>query len=366
MSVVSAAAPLAGVRRPALDPGRPFVNPAFDYLVVGGGLSILVLGVLQSGALPSLARLLAKNLWFIVFVANSAHFAASTVRLYTKPGAWRDFRFLTLGLPFLAFAALAAAMTAPALVGRHLVSLYLTWSPYHYAAQVYGIAVLYCHRSSPGWDATGRRLLRLSCLLPFLYTFFALPGAGFSWLMPPAVVAQPAVAAARESLVGALRIASFAAPVALFFRQQTGGRAALPLISLLAVLSNAVWLVPFGYQLPLVLITVTVFHGLQYLAIVIIVHVKERARAGAVPAWRPAAGFYACCLVLAYLLFDLWPRAYVLAGFGYAQSYLLIVSVINVHHFIVDAYIWRLRRDPGYAAVAAAEPAPPAAAVLAS
>jgi len=362
MSVASAAASLAGVRRPALDPGRPFVSPAFDYLVIGGGLSIVVLGALQSGAFPSLAQLLAKNLWFIVFVANSAHFAASTVRLYTKPGALRDFRFLALGLPFLAFAALAAAITAPSLLGRHLVSLYLTWSPYHYAAQAYGIAVLYCHRSSAEWDATGRRLLRLSCLLPFLYTFFSLPGAGFSWLMPEAVRTQPAVATAVAALAGLLRIASFAAPVALFFRQQTGGRAALPLISLLAVVSNAIWLVPFGYQIPLVMITVTVFHGLQYLAIVMIVHVKERTRAGNVRAWRPAAAFYGACLVLAYLLFHLWPKAYVLAGFSYAQSYLLIVSVINVHHFIVDAYIWRLRRDPGYAAVAAAEPARPAAA----
>jgi hypothetical protein len=93
-----------------------------------------------------------------------------------------------------------------------------------------------------------------------------------------------------------------------------------------------------------------------------IVHVKERTRAGNVPAWRPAAGFYVACLVLAYVLFHLWPKAYVLAGFSYAQSYLLIVSVINVHHFIVDAYIWRLRRDPSYAAVAAAGPAPAAVA----
>jgi len=106
------------------------------------------------------------------------------------------------------------------------------------------------------------------------------------------------------------------------------------------------------------MITVTVFHGLQYLALVMIVHVKERvARPGnETPAWRHGAAFYAGCVVLAYLLFHLWPRAYVLAGFSYAQSYILIVAVINVHHFIVDAYIWRLRRDRGYAAVAGSPP----------
>jgi len=367
MTAASAPAPVAALRRPAVDLGRPFLHPAFDYLVIGGGLSIAVLAALQSGAWPSLARLLERNLWLIVFIANSAHFAASTVRLYTRPGSLRDFRFLTLGLPFVAFAVLAAAVTVPGLVGRHLVSLYLTWSPFHYAAQAYGIAVLYCHRSTPGWTLTDRRLLRLACLMPFLYTFFSLPGAGFSWLAPNAVLAQPAVAAAREAIVGALRVVSFAAPVALFVRHQAGGRPPLPLISLLAVVSSAVWLVPFSYQLPLVLITVTVFHGLQYLAIVMIVHVKERMRVGPGPAWRPAASFYGWCVVLAYLLFHLWPRAYVLAGFSYAQSYLLIVSVINIHHFVVDAYIWRLRRDPSYAAAAgAAGPAPAPATVPAS
>ncbi len=356
MSAASAAATLAGVRRSALDPGRPFVSPAFDYLVIGGGLSLVAMGALQSGALPSLAQWLTSHLWLVLFVVNAAHFAASTVRLYTKPGALRDLRFLTLGLPFLAFGVLAAAMTAPSLVGRHLVSLYLTWSPYHYAAQAYGIAVLYCHRSRLSLDTTGRRLLRVACLLPFVYNFFALQGAGLSWLAPPAMLAQPAAAAARLALLDALRIVSFAAPLAVLFRQQTGGRAPLPLISLLAVASNVIWLVPFRYELPLVLTTVTIFHGLQYLALVIIVHVKERTQGGG-PAWRPAAGFYAACLGLAYLLFYLWPRVYVLAGFDYAMSYALIVSVINVHHFIVDAYIWRLRRDPGYAAVAGSGPA---------
>jgi hypothetical protein len=24
----------------------------------------------------------------------------------------------------------------------------------------------------------------------------------------------------------------------------------------------------------------------------------------------------------------------------------LVVAIINIHHFVVDAYIWRLRRDP--------------------
>ena len=29
----------------------------------------------------------------------------------------------------------------------------------------------------------------------------------------------------------------------------------------------------------------------------------------------------------------------------------LVVAVINIHHFVVDAYVWRLRRDPNYRTV---------------
>jgi hypothetical protein len=49
-------------------------------------------------------------------------------------------------------------------------------------------------------------------------------------------------------------------------------------------------------------------------------------------------------------------------GFGPAESVLLVVAVINIHHFIVDAYIWKLRpgdsnRQVVVASRAAAAPA---------
>ena len=53
-------------------------------------------------------------------------------------------------------------------------------------------------------------------------------------------------------------------------------------------------------------------------------------------------------LLLGYGLFYCWPHAYVLAGFGLAESMLLVVAIINIHHFVVDAYIWRLRKDRNY------------------
>lgn len=354
MTAVGATAPATALRRPVVDPGHPFVGFAFDYLVIGGGFSLVVLALLQSAAMPAVSVFLKEHLWTFVLLSNSAHFAGSTVRLYTRPGSFRDLPFLTMGLPLVSLMVLGLGLLFPGALGQNLLSLYLTWSPYHYSAQAYGIAVLYCHRSGTPWDEGEKRWLRLACFAPFLYSFLTIPGGGLAWLMPPAVLADPAAAAVRSFVASAAQVASFAGPLVLFVRHQAGGRARLPLISLLAVLANAVWLVMLSYQVAMVLAVITIFHGLQYLAILTIVHVKERMKRpdNRAPAWRHAAGFYACCLGLGYLLFQVWPHAFVLAGFSYAESLLMVVSVINIHHFIVDAFIWRLRRDPSYAAVA--------------
>ncbi|HKC14142.1 MAG TPA: hypothetical protein VKI41_19105, partial [Vicinamibacteria bacterium] len=87
--------------------GRTFVHPLFDYLVIAGGLSLLVTAaVFWRGPGLDWGGSKAMFLAALVLVSNSAHFAASTVRLYTKPGAFRDLPFLTLGLPIVTVAAL--------------------------------------------------------------------------------------------------------------------------------------------------------------------------------------------------------------------------------------------------------------------
>jgi len=79
--------------------------------------------------------------------------------------------------------------------------------------------------------------------------------------------------------------------------------------------------------------------------IVAVFHVRDRLslpdnrRAGL----YHAASFYALCLALGFALFQIVPHGYLLAGFGMVESLLLVVAVINIHHFVVDAYIWRLR-----------------------
>ena len=122
----------------------------------------------------------------------------------------------------------------------------------------------------------------------------------------------------------------------------------LPLISLLLVVSNGVWF--FLLEPMSAFIWATVFHSIQYLAIILIFHIKEQT---AVPGNTRSAlfhgvHFYGMTLLLAYALFQCLPMAYIWAGFGAAESWLLVFAAINVHHFIVDGFIWRFaKKDRG-------------------
>ena len=345
---------IAVAPRPTLFiPGRFFVYPAFDYLVIGGGLSLLF-----AVAMATMAVDLALTRWLttLIIVANGAHFAASSVRLYTRPGVTRTLPLLTLAFPVIAVLALTAAIALPEPLGLFLMTTYLVWSPYHYSAQAYGLAVMYGYRAGAPLDDTAKRAIRLACLLPFVWTLLQ-PAGGLGELLRAWHLSAPApLDQARDVVSQALQSAILFSPVGLMLWLRARRGVQLPLISLVTIASNAVWWTLFNILDAFV--WATVFHGLQYLAIVTIFHVKDRVRDPGNRrgiGWH-AATFYVGCVVLGYALFDLWPHVYAWAGYNFQKSVLLITATINIHHFVVDAFIWRLRRDPNYANVVDAEP----------
>jgi hypothetical protein len=331
--------------------GRAFVHPAFDLLVIGGGLSLLFTAALVWKFRPAIDNVFTPSIAWVALVANQAHFAASTVRLYTKPGARRELRFLSLGFPLVTLAVLSYAVARPEGLGATLTALYLTWSPYHYAAQAYGLALMYSYRSGCALSLREKQVVRAACLAPFVVQFIAGRGFGLAWILAHTSPALD-VPWLRAQAALWLTWVPVVLMVGLFAHMAIKRRVTLPLVSLCTVLSNAVWLLwltsidAFVYA--------TVFHSIQYLAIVTIFHVKNQQQAGRGGWAFHAAGFYLRCVALGYLLFQLVPLGYFLFGFGLAESVLVVITIINLHHFIVDAYIWRLRQDSNYKLVTAA------------
>lgn len=323
--------------------GRAFIHPAVDYAIIGGGWSMLATAVLLYR--PSLTtRLEPAVLASLILIVNSSHFAASTVRLYSRPRALRELPFLTMTFPLVALLGLTASVAYPELLGRHLQALYLTWSPFHYAAQTYGLAAMYCHISEVRLSARDRWLLWLACMAPFTRSFLGAQSSGLGWFVSrESLVALPLVPQALGALTLLLLVLTFVLPFVLALRVYQGGRQALPLTVVLLMVSNGLWWTALDALGAFVLATIA--HGLQYLAIVLVYHVRDRVREpGNRHGWLfHAATFYGTCLGLGYALFYCWPWAFVWAGAGLAESMLMVVATINVHHFVVDRYIWRSR-----------------------
>jgi hypothetical protein len=345
---VSVAAASPRVFSPAALLGASFVSPAFDYLLIGGVLSLLLVPVLVIN--PALTgRLTGDTLPVLLLLTSAAHFAASTVRLYTKPGAMSELPFVTMLLPLVSIAVLTLALLSPQVVGPHLQALYLTWSPYHYAAQAYGLAVMYCYRSGCQLTVGEKRALWWIALLPFLRAFVGGANSGLGWFVPREfLISLPVVPGVLDLATRLLLVFAFVLPVAFVLNRVRRKQVPVPLISLCVLIVNGVWWVVLDYIDAFV--WATIFHGVQYLAIAAIFHVKDRRAA---PDNRHGVAyhtlwFYGMSLALGYGLFYCWPLAYVLAGFGLAESMLLVIAVINIHHFIVDRYIWRLGRDRNY------------------
>ena len=359
--------------------GRTFLHPVWDYALIGGGLSLLaVLAVMlmpdarQAGAFdfrgPQLGGI--ALLSYGILLSNSAHFASSTVRLYTKPGATTALPFLSMAFPVACFAVLTVCIAWPQTFGRNLQALYLTWSPYHYAAQAYGLAVMYCFRSGCLIGGQDKKLLWYVAMLPAVYTFIYTGGGrtGLSWLLTTDVHAIAGVGPALAAVEGVFIVSAFVAPIWLFVRLWRSKTGPMPLISLLVLLSNGAW---WFVMPPLdAFLVATLFHGIQYLAIIVIFHVNEqvaqpenqRSRLG------HAVWFYGVSLALGYVLFHAVPWAYMAVGFGAVESYMLVAAAVNLHHFIVDGYIWRLKKsDPNRKVVdAGAQPAAGSGTVVAA
>lgn len=331
--------------------GRTFIHPVFDYALIGGGLSLLVTVLLVSAPKGDLL-VSSDTMSYLLLFCTSAHFAASTVRLYSKPGAAAGMPFLSKWVPWIAFGLLVGILFLGGAAGRLVDLLYLGWSPYHYSAQAYGLSVVYSYRSGCRLSPLDKKWLWWIAMLPFFFMLFHL---GETRLPDFLGSAAASVATITVPAKGLLRIAGWVAPLALFafvWRRPSGP---MPLIALLTLVSNAVW---FFLLSPIdAFLWATIFHGIQYMAIVMIFDAKDHAgkdAGGADKARGPlfhAAWFYGASLILGYALFVLMPLAGKWAGFEYYDARLVVVALVNIHHFVVDAYIWRLGRGDSNRAI---------------
>lgn len=349
---MSAAADTAEAAGTPAAPSPYILSPFADTMLLGGA-SLVFFGLLAAFHSGQRTPLVWQTAAALVWVVNWPHFAATSLRLYGAPARIMKYPVTALGVPAVLFFAVAAGLSEPDAVGTPLVKLFMLWSPYHFAGQAYGLTMLYARRSGIRaglWESrvlyaftfgTALAMTARSEVGTSRPTFF---GVTYPMLGIPRVVG--------ELLLIATGLAALAGLVVLWrwHRRRPGG---LPLVVPIPAVSLFVWFAP-GIYLASFYEFVPFFHSLQYLVVAWALDLEESrrlagGRGGRAFAVARSARWFAGACVGGVGLFWLFPR--VVGGVSGAELMLangVVHAAVQIHHFLVDGVIWRLR-DPSVA-----------------
>jgi hypothetical protein len=294
---------------------------------------------------------------------SAPHYGATLLRACEQSDDRRAHGAFALWVTLGLLAAFAVGLADPR-VASLLVTIYLTWSPWHYTGQNYGIAVMFLRRRGVELEPATRRLLHASFALSFALAFLALhsaaPGssyapspiaAGSVRLLPLGIPLGLADAALVACGLGYLAATSLAARA---LARRARPVELLPVAVL--VLTQALWfalpvavrrlgwlggLLPFAPEHALyAFVWVAIGHAVQYLWITSY-YASTSGRPQGSPAFVMKALLAGVALWVAPVLL-LAPGGLGVMAYdgGLAQ---LVAAFVNLHHFILDGAIWKLR-----------------------
>jgi tetratricopeptide (TPR) repeat protein len=345
-------------------PATPWLFGRWRDLLLGCGGLYTLLFALFLAAGPAL-RESQPALLFPIFLtfASMPHCGATLLRVYERARDRRAYALFSVWATLAIATWLVAGTLLPA-AGAWLVTLYLTWSPWHYTGQNYGLAVMFLRRRGIALEGAEKRWLYASYALSFAFVFLmlheaqpALPGSELpkgiyglpvrplgipaawnAWLQPLLLLAY--LGALARSASGLLRRAPFGA--------------LLPAACL--ALTQALWFVlpsavrQFGVRTPFEALDwalhdhyftwIAAGHAVQYLWVTAFTARHSPGYQGFLPFYGKALASSAA--VWMFPAIALGPAALGLrtpdAGLA-----LLVAAAVNVHHFVLDGAIWKLR-----------------------
>jgi hypothetical protein len=362
------------VAEPQVASERWLVSRRFDLLWFFGGTGLALL-------LPALLWVgvsMAAIFWSWTLLVDGPHIGATLIRTYIDKEEWRT-RGPVLRWSLLVFAVGPLFLLANVVSGSHEpFRLFLGFSAlygvYHVVRQHYGFMALY--RAVRKDDPTSMRAdgwsLYVGCWAPYLYFSATHPLSRRLFELP----AEAGVAA--QALGGACVVAYVLAVVAFAVRTARAPRRNAPKAGYVLSTLALYGLVFFGvarfepvHPAPrtpdegfmLIGIMIALAHGLQYLALVW-VHNRNRYAEEGVD-YGPARGVngsllrYALALVLfsatlyvgTAVLTGVFPWFHPYDGVPLAGSITVSEAALALwwglalHHYVVDAKIWRVRGD---------------------
>ncbi len=329
--------------RPVVATRQSIINPVVDFLSAGGLSLIVFVPLLLSGRSDLVLVGAGAQAWLAALI-NMPHFMASYRLIYRSRETILRHKWASIYVPLilLVYSAIALwdAQRSPAL-SIILVSVssgYLAW---HYTGQVWGMIASYSYLDGQRFENTERVLIRTSLriLLAWQVTWFLYTELRNRAAVRPVYVLI-SVGIAVAFVLGGIGI--------LKMRRRTGRFP--PATALAAWFAIFVWYAVMARD-PKALFWIQIAHAIQYLAFPVRVEMnKESARTETSP--RRFASHMAAygigLLAVSYLMSQVIPASamsVVANVFGEEPGRaapILILMIINIHHYFTDGVIWHI------------------------
>ena len=339
------------------------IGPAAD-LLFGCGLLYVLLFVAFMGFGETLrAAQPAYLVPVLLMLLSLPHYGATLVRVYEQRADRHRYALFAVWATF-AVAAVFVLSIYDRLVASLFLTVYLTWSPWHYTGQNYGLAVMFLRRAGISLEPPLKRWLYASFVLSYALVFLSFHKEAGPGVPQFNAALGGGTAIAFWPIGIPTRVADAAFAIVLSLYLVTLGLCAVSLLRLvparrllpagLLVLTQALWFsIPISFRLasarsgisPIdyyggVLDWVALGHATQYLWVT-----SYYARAS--PTWHGAAAYFGKVAVAGIAIWTLPVLIFSPDLLGPASSVaavsMLVATAVNVHHFILDGAIWKLR-----------------------
>ncbi len=336
--------------QPAAQPGpsgQPLWvdRPWIDLLIGCGGWSVPLL-LVSYFLVDRDGQQWAGVFYGLAIVCNYPHYMATIYRAYGRDDRAQYRLYTHYATAALVIAAVAAHVRF-ALV-PWLFTAYVMWSPWHYSGQNFGLVMMFLRRAGIDVSAGERRRLRVAFIASYVMLLAAFNDGPSR---DPLVLSLglPSLAARTIEAWGAVVFVGAAVMACVPLARRAGVRALVAPLTLLS--TQALWFVvpialTFVARLPVPQTryssgVLAIMHSAQYLWITRYFARREAERSP-VP-WNGWA--YAGTLVVGGLALFLpvpWLASY---GWQYdfTASMLIVTAVVNIHHFVLDGVVWKLR-----------------------
>jgi len=334
---------------PTLKPTTaPWICGPWIDLLAGCGAWSAPLLLLAFFATTTYSRAWAVAFYFLALLFNYPHFMATVYRAYHTHSEFQKYRIFTVHTALLlALAGVIAHLWYPLL--PWIFTLYICWSPWHYTGQNFGLLMMFARRSGLAPSSPERHAIHWSFIASFvlLMLSFHTGASGDPLIISlglPAKFTLPVRGVLAAFFVGA----SGWALVSMARRSSV--RAVLAPLTL-AVTQFLWFLLPAlielfsGHEVPQTRYSsgiLAVLHSAQYLWITSYYQAREARAAGNV-GWSFSR--YLLTLILGGIALFI-PGPWIISRLfhaDFAASFLTFTALVNIHHFILDGALWKLR-----------------------